>query len=362
MIAVSLAAVLAAVAPITVDKDAHSVTFTAVSTDCGLDTQLEFLFVGPDSDHGYEAMFTTEAKVSELAAAFAEAGIPLGAPVNQDGCRFWPVGENLVLEPAFTNLVRDSASPTPPEIIYTGGTRDGKGIPEAETNMPSAVFALYNCPQSLFQLDDSLDQSATYGRFHPAVKLPKGEKRTFTVRWNGSNSCQSVTVRLPKDLLSLKPLAARTPLSVTPELDPAHTLADTASLALVLSGLDSRRFKVNGFVPGQFFYKAFLPREQWRDRKERLAQPPEVHLKPDGSFVVTKITEDWSDEESVDPKLVAEDRSFKNRDEAMRYASEVSGKTLTVLVFAPAKTTLADLFALRAAADPKIVNWYFFTE
>ena len=41
----------------------NCVSFTAVSTDCGLDAQIEFLFAGPDSDHDYESMFLTEDSV-----------------------------------------------------------------------------------------------------------------------------------------------------------------------------------------------------------------------------------------------------------------------------------------------------------
>ena len=48
----------------------NSVTFTAVSTDCGLDAQIEFLLAGPDSDHDYESMFLTEDSVKDIAAAF----------------------------------------------------------------------------------------------------------------------------------------------------------------------------------------------------------------------------------------------------------------------------------------------------
>ena len=58
------------VAPISVDKANHSVSISAVSTDPGIDMQLEFLLVGPNSDRDYEAMFVTEASIAEIAAAF----------------------------------------------------------------------------------------------------------------------------------------------------------------------------------------------------------------------------------------------------------------------------------------------------
>ncbi|MBQ3749382.1 MAG: hypothetical protein II863_18385, partial [Kiritimatiellae bacterium] len=60
----------------------NSVTLTAVSTDCGLDAQIEFFLAGPDSDHDYEAMVLAEDSVKDIAAAFEKAGMPLGKPAS----------------------------------------------------------------------------------------------------------------------------------------------------------------------------------------------------------------------------------------------------------------------------------------
>ena len=194
--AIFAAAATAAPAPVSFDAARHSVVFTATETDCGADAQLEFLFVGPDSDRGYEALFVTDAKVSEIAAAFDKAGIPRGRPLDQAAARVWPVGERVSIEPALSTLVKDSEEGAPNSIVYAGGTRGAGGVPEAETNMPSAVFALYNCPQSLLQIDDNLGQSETYGRFTPAKKPVKGKRRVFTVTWNGTNSFETMTLEL----------------------------------------------------------------------------------------------------------------------------------------------------------------------
>lgn len=368
MMLATLAALLAVAAPLQVDKDRHSVTFTARSTDCGLDTQLEFLFVGPNSDHGYEAMFITDASVTDFAKAFAEAGIPTGAPVDFPGCRFWPVGEALTIEPAITNLVREMRGDKTPVIAYTGGTRDEKGIPEADTNMPSAVFALYNCPQSLLQFNDTLDQSTTYGRFQAAVKIPEGERRTFTLTWNGKPAHETLPLviapgKLQEAFTALKAKAEKSALSVTPDFSPELTVKDAQDAATAISMIDSVRVKINGFAKGQLFYRAYLPLEKWRDRKERLAQPPEVHFKADGTFVVTRIVEKWStDDDVTDPTLVVTEHPCATLAEAAKLASEYSGKTLTVLAFAPATTKLAEIYRFRAAVSEEIVNWYVFTE
>lgn len=367
MSALVFAALLATVAPISVDKDAKSVTFTATSTDCGIDAQIEFLFVGPNSDHGYESMFTTDANISEFVRAFEEIGLPVGAPVDMNNCSFWPVGNDLVLEPSFEQLVRETTKEPVPSVIYTGGTRDVKGMPEAETNMPSAVFALYNCPQSLLQLNDTLDQSATYGRFKPAEKIPLGERRTFKLTWKGTRDYESVDLKLSAENLSesfrsLREKSAAKALVVKPDFDPEMTIQSAQAAANALSLLDSVRVKINGFKDGQFFYRAYMPLEKWRDRKERLAQPPEVHFKSDGSFVVTEIKEDWSDEAALDPKLIVKDHAFSSLEEAVRKTSDLVGKTDTVLVFASASTKLAKLYELRGKMSVPVHSWYIFAE
>ncbi len=87
--AAALAAALTAIGEpaVSFDPVRHSVSFAAVSTDCGMDVQLEFLLVGPDSDRDYESMFVTEAPAAEIAAAFDKAGIPVGRPFDMPGCR-----------------------------------------------------------------------------------------------------------------------------------------------------------------------------------------------------------------------------------------------------------------------------------
>ena len=282
----------------------NCVSFTAVSTDCGLDAQIEFLFAGPDSDHDYESMFLTEDSVKDIAAAFEKAGMPLGKPALAKVCKFWPIGTKVKMEPDLWSLVRDMRDERKQPIVWTGGTREPDGAPVAATNMPLAVFALYNLPQSLMQFDDALDQSATYGRFQPAVKIPKGEKRTFKFTWSGETNGGKH--------------------EMTPD-----------------------------FPPEQFFYRAFLPRESWRDRKERLSQPFEVRF-VDGKPSLTVIKEDWSDPNATDPKLIETHPSFESvaKDEM----------TDTCFIYAPKSMKLADVYAVCKLFPKTVVNWYVFGE
>ncbi len=368
IIGISLAlSLLCAASPVTVDVQKHSVSFTAVSTDCGLDTPLEFLFVGPGSDREYEAMFVTDAEISEIAAAFEKAGIPLGRPADIRASRFWPVGNKLEMKPSFNELVREMRGEKTPAIVYTGGTRDKKGIPEATTNMPCALFAVYGCAQSLLVLNDVLDQSMSYGRFQPAVKIPKGERRTFTFTWQGETNWQLWTLKLEPGKLAdalrvLKEKSAQYEIDVTTDFSPEMTIREASGCAQALALLDSSRVKLNGFSEGQLFYRAFLPMEKWRDRKERLAQPPEVYFESDGSVRVTEVKEDWTKNDSSEPHLTPVEHPCATIADAAQLISTLGARTSTVLVFAPPETKLKSLFELRKLAKGTLVNWYVFTK
>jgi len=362
-----LAAAVAAQPPVSFDAARHVVTFTAAETDCGADAQLEFLFVGPDSDRGYEALFITDARVSEIADAFDKAGIPGGKPLDQATARMWPVGETVTMEPALSTLVKDSEKGAVDAIVYSGGTRGAGGFPEAETNMPSAVFALYNCPQSLLQIDDNLGQSETYGRFIPAKKPIKGKKRVFTVSWNGTNSFETMTLKLSPGGLAeairlLKERSKSSPLDVATDFSRDMTVKEAGECATAFAMVDSRRVKFNSFASGQFYFRAFLPLERWRERSGRLAQPPEVHLLPGGGAVVHEITEDWSDEKSIEPKLIVKTKEFSAFDKAGEEVSRLADRTSTVLLFAPGDMRLGNLYDFKAKVTGAASIWYVFSE
>ncbi len=362
-LAAALATLAAGASTITVDKAAHSVSFDVVSTDCGVDTEVEFLLAGPNSDHDYETMFLLADTVQELAEALAEAGFTRGTPVDYRACRFWPVGDEVKIEPDVWTLLKDERNERKAPVVFTGGTRGADGIQEAHTNMPLAVFALYDCPQSLFQFDDALSQGATYGRFRVAEKIPAGERRRLTIRLApGEALNERVRLdlkpgKLGEALSLLKEKSAAHELDVSVAFAPEMTIAEAAQAAAALEMVDSARVKVNGYDEGQFFYRAFLPLEKWRDRKERLTQPYEVRISPGAAPRLTVIEEDWaSDSQSTEPRLIIhENVPFDQAAAKTRFAD-------TCLVFAPKNTPLKDVFALRALLPKEVANWYIYAD
>ncbi len=344
-------------APLVVDTERHTVSIEATATGVSEGTSLEFLLVDPQSEKDYEALFVTKASLAEIAAAFRQAGIPCGQSVNLAQARLWPVGQQLDVSPTITNLLKDVRGELTPATIYTGGT----------TNTTDGyVFALYNCPQSLLQLNDSLEQSPTYGRFKPLKPLAKGTPQTFTFMWKGMPTWAPYTLsldtaHLQTALLALKAKAEQTELDVTTDFTASLTVKEAQDIAAVLQILDTPRVKLNHMAPGQFYYRAFLPKEQWRDRKERLTQPPELYLQPDGSWKLVEIQEDWSDEDSLDPKLIVVEHTNTNLETVLSEVARIAQKSQTAFIFAPATTTLETLYKLKSAEKGTILNWYIFT-
>ena len=140
---------------------------------------------------------------------------------------------------------------------------------------------------------------------------------------------------------------------MTPDFPPEMSVGDAIKLASALMQLDSPETKVNGYKEGQFFYRAFLPRESWRDRKERLSQPFEVRF-VDGKPALTVIKEDWSDPNATDPKLIETHPSFES------IAND--DRTDTCFIYAPKVMKLADVYAVCKLIPKTVVNWYVFGE
>jgi len=336
---------------------AGSVKIPAVATGIIPSAPVEFLLVAPDSDRDYESVFIAEQGAAEIAKAFEAAGFPCGRPVSDRACRFWPAGYRVTISPDPWEFVVDKeleSNRLP--AIFTGGERDMTGAVVAATNMPEAIFALYSLGQSLILLDDALDQSVTYGRFVPRREIEKGTRVEFTVSWDGSSGTKPYILPLKPGCLkeSLEAMhASATPfgLDVTPSFSPDLTVAEAATAANALAVLDSRAVRINGFMSGELFYRAYMPLEKWRDRGERLTQPLEVRLS-DSSATFTVIDEDWN-VEGLDPKLSPRNVSF---DDAKKFKGD------TCFVYTSPDMRLERIYELKRNLPASLRNWYIYAE
>lgn len=339
----------------------NAVTFTVTATGVEKGTPLEFMFAGKGSDRDYETMFLLEDPVDEFAKAVRSAGIPDGSPIDLRNCRLWPAGCEVTFKPSVSEFVQSEPLEEGiqfPAFCYTGGARQTNGQCVAASEMPLAVLAFYDCPQSLVQYDGIFPQGLVYSHHKCAVTLKKGEKRTFTLSWDGKTNVRHLDVRLGPGkavevLQDLRSAAEKGELDVTVSFSPDVTIEEATLFSSALSTVDSSRIKFNGRRPGDFFYRAFQPLVKWRDRKERLTQPFEITVsadKPDSPRIVF-IEEDWSGE-GLDPKLTPKTISF---DDMRRHP-----QTDTCLFFAPKSLPLGRLQEMLRRLPETVVNTYVY--
>ena len=335
---------------------AAALTFTATATGVEKGAAVEFFFAGKHTDRDYETMFLLEESVNSFCSRLEKAGLPRGKPTDEAKCRLWPVGCSLSFEPALSTYV-DGHMPeglVDSDPIYTGGTRLGNGLCDAETNMPNSVFSSYTLAQSPIVYNGIYGQGLVYNSFTARQKLKKGERVTFTVSWDEKSMPKSLHLTAKPGnavelIKQLKSESEKHELDVLLGFDGEMTVAEATAVSTALSTIDSARVKLNGV--SNLFYRSFMPLVKWRDRKERLVQPFELTIGEPDTLVY--IEEDWN-VEGTDPKLNPREIPFA---EAVKYE-----KTDSCLVFADATTKVSRILeSMNKLGDKKIKNWYVFT-
>jgi hypothetical protein len=392
------------------DKKEIRILAEAVGHRPGITT--EFLLVGPMSDRAYESLAITVASPGDIARAVEALGIKRGGGIGSRPFRFWPCGERLIptvrrlsagpaaKEEPVSAFIADSDTKSPlvgpGGIVFTAGRWSGADC-LTDTNMPASVFSLYNEPATVFDVPFQVGQSQVYGRLSVAAKLTYGELLEVVLRpWmpkDGKPRVLSVTVRpykaadgfraaitdgtgrtltdgpMPDALAWLKTQAdaGREPF-VTVDMDEALTVADAKQLAQAFAMLDGKGIKLDGRPDKGVYPLAFLPQEKWRERKDRVPQPFELHLSQDASGALQKrltfIEEDWS-VEGLDPKLTPRDYPFKEWPELLPLVEKAGGadnKVHTLFVYAPAGMALKSFLPGINAVASRLQLVYVFSE
>ena len=382
---------------VAVDVTTRTVRILVEATGLGPADTAEFFAIGPLSDRSYESFFVTVASPAAIADAIERVGVPRGVPPDIAGARLWPCGEKLTLTAtpvsmneaggsrscatatnapvlAFADLLADKAEKEEGAIlsapvVYTGGARDASGAVVAATNIPCAVFALYSHTPSLLQLNGQFDQSTVYGRFRAKKVWPAGSLFELTLRWDGRTTVlhRDVELTVPtlkEKLTALRADAAAHDLFVRLSFGEGTTVGEAAEIAEALSLVDGKGLKMDGPLPGQFFFRAFLPDPAWRARPGRLFQPFEVHVAADGAKRFVFVEEDWSGE-GLDPVLKPHETPFTEWAELPKLIAQTGekGTKINVLfLFAPKATPVATLTPAVSAVGDRIATFYVFGE
>ncbi len=166
------------------NRTTKQIELLAESTGLGGNSTAEFLLIDQVSGHGYEALFWSYAKPSDIHAALVFVGMQPGAPYDPGQLRFWPKGERVMISlvdtnrPAGTsplrieNLILDKKTEKPlaeSGFIFTGSIRapDPKGgtgvVYVADNYDPKSIASLYNEPGTVLDVPWQADKGAVYG-------------------------------------------------------------------------------------------------------------------------------------------------------------------------------------------------------
>lgn len=335
---------------------AASLSFTAIATGLEKGAPVEFVFAGRNTDRDYETMFLIDGSVDELCAKLEAAGLPRGLPPDDSQARLWPVGCPVTFSPALDSFI-DGKMPeglSDSQPIYTGGSRLTEGGCDAGTNMPAAVFSIYTLAQSPFSYNGIYDQGAVYGSFTARKTLKKGERVTFTVRWDATMFPQLIDLTIhpgnaAEVLNHLRAASEKSEVSARIGFDGSLTVREASAAAMALATIDSSRIKINGC--SNIFYRSFLPLVKWQDRKERLSQPFELTLGDPNRLIF--IEEDWT-VEGDDPKLTPVEIAVSDITRHPR--------TDTCFIYAKEQTRISEILrAMESLKVGNIRNWYVFS-
>ena len=372
------------------------------------DSTMEFLIVGPQSNRAYESVAVSVAKPSDIVRAMESIGVPRGNGVDGQRFRFWPYGERIAgtirklnegVESArpLQSVVKDSKSEPPlygeGGLVFTGGPwKDG--VCGADTEQPSSVIALFNEPDTLFDIPFMASKGAAYGRSVLAAKmeygevmeivlkpmpLPGGGLRAVTLYVTVEASASQETTFICTDkkgeslkkgtlteaLTWMKTLSDRGhDLFVTLTMSDELTLTQAIAVTRVFVLLDGRGIKLYGKTKEGLYPRAFLPQEEWRKRDGRTPQPFEVYLTGDAKKL-TYIEEDWSGT-GLDPKLAPKDYPFAEVSElpalVKRVGDKDSKKIQLLFVFASQNETLKKIMPAVRVLSERLPLVYIFGE
>jgi hypothetical protein len=401
------------------DKAAGTVAVLAEACEIRRGTTVEFPIVGELSDRDYEAAFRTFAKPGDIAAALEWLGVPRGANVDSRKMQFWAKGERVKIEVGeFGSDGTVPASPRPIQsymidrttgqapswdgFVYCGSPDDPQstnGVRLADAVAPNSVLATYNEPQSVLDTPIISNQSEVYERFVLAGGTPFKPFALYVItftpmkRVDGLPRVKDVrvdfSVKDGKVVGGLTAGGAKADLEI-PRLfetfkkltadgfDPHVTVSFGEDLTVLQASVLARLLdkseregdiRVAPPPAGMFYYKGFLPNDDWRSAKTRIAQPWEAHIPTNGAPIrLVQTIEDWTDKNSLDPRLSTKEYSIATPEEAEKTitagdASLAPNLRLQVaLLFADKDTPLSAILPTARALLPTHPIIYVFDE
>lgn len=399
------------------DRRTREVVLFALATGLGPEEPVEFILIGPDSAHAYEALAVSLALPSDIARAIEFIDVPRGQTAFSAPMTFWPRGERVLgwFRPAADEAAdakplellvfdRQRDAPLPDRGLVYCGSHGLNGDFAADGASPGAVISTYNEPTTVFDLPHMASQSEVYERFTPnpewlmapetllRIRLqpeprPEGRPRVERYRMRiapatdapaEATGLAAIAVTLERtDNRNAKP-ETRSPAAafarlrdrvtagfdpfVTPVFEDSLTLEAAQAFAAALERFEGPNgLRVEAPPDGQLYYRAFLPHAVWRIRDQRAAQPLELHVTPEDDTATAKLTpveirQHWR-EDHYRPELEPVEHPSVSPAALPAALADIGPGLGVILVFAPPETALgAFMTALRDVQQqyPKI--------
>ena len=311
------------------DREAGQVKLLVEATGLPAGDTPEFVIIDAASSHGYEAIFWSMAKPSDVDKALHFIGLESGGSINPAALRFWAQGDPVLVslqlpgeEVAIENTIFDlqtGEALVEEGFIFTGSlpvTLPGTGNQvhyAADVYDPRSILPLYNEPSSVFDIPRQAHQGEVYGRYavNPEFAFEHGQMFTAVIRSTVTNGRparlqyrlsisstndarnlvfaleDAVTQNRLKTTQELTPVLERMVEGVSDRQVPTLTLdfdgeirlAGLSRLSRLLAVMETfNQVRVAPPLEGQLYYRAFVPSPQWKEPVGRPAQPWELHI------------------------------------------------------------------------------------
>lgn len=326
------------------DRTHRTVEVLAEATGLTEGEPVEFLLVDQGSSHGYESLFWSFAKPSDVHRALEFIGLKTGPPRNlalqglgSDGDRvkLSVRKEGGAMVPAERLILDKETEKTLPEdgFVFAGSMMaapaDGAVDPRyvADVYDPRAVAPLYSELTAVLDIPRQVDKGEAYGRqaVNPDFLFEKGalvpifmspgasdgrrDPRRLGLsvqavagstgvifRLTGTNGVLSQASAITPPLERLAELRKDDGVPPVAELSfgdtlPLAAIVKTCGILAVMEALGGVR--INPPAAGQPYYRAFLPEKMWVLPEGRPTQPWELHLRTRGGKVTGELV--WNE-------------------------------------------------------------------
>lgn len=403
------------------DRERRFVHLLVETTDLRAGAPCEFIMIATNSGHAYEAMSVAYARPSDVHEALKFIGLPPGAPYDGNLPRLWPKGERvrLSLLPAgsygtfstagapISDMLTDKAAggSFPSDFVFSGArmvpaSEGGKDLLYgANQSGPCSIASTYNEAYTVLDVPRRALQGEVYDRICIATNFAAWSNRLAVVqivpvRKDGQPGARSFSLGVslgqgtdgaaPRFCLSeaagsavvasggIRELHQAVTNLVAQGIDPYVTirfdgempLARVREVCAVLASMESDRgLRMEPPPEGEPYYKAFLPKEQFRDRSARPAQPWELRITATNGAtkaVLTRIEEKWKDDGS--PELHTSDHPASSPAEVLTLLKSLEESFPAMLIFADETLRYSDLVQYVRLIRPVIPAIHIFCE